>query len=99
MSDPYVKFDEIIFDTDERKQFCLLLYKQIREHEELSMRDEALYEHLKDINKDAAIASFVVYEVNKKALQAMKALFVYFTGVSSNKILLEDEQVDIFNPF
>lgn len=99
MSDPYVKFEEILFDTDERKQFCLLLYKQIREHEELSMRDEALYEHLAKINKDAAIASFVVYEVNKKALQAMKALFLYFAGVPSSRILLEDEQVDIFNLF
>jgi len=97
MPGPYVKFNDINFDTKRRKQFCKLLYKEIREFEESIIMDEEYYHFVKDLNERAAELSLAALELNRRLLLAMKMTFLYYTGVSSSQILDEDKPVDIFN--
>ena len=99
MANPYVRFEDITFDTEERRDFCKMLYKQIREQESVVIEDETFYEFIKTVNEQAAAGSFMVLEINRKALHAMKIVFLYYTGVPTSKILLEEEVNDIFSLF
>lgn len=99
MANPYVKFEDITFDTEERRDFCKMLYKQIREQESVVIEDETFYEFIKTVNEQAAAGSLLVLEINRKALNAMKIIFLYYTGVPTSSILLEEEDNDIFSLF
>ena len=97
MSDPYVRFSELKFDNRQCKNFCKLLYKQIKELEENLMAEEECYEFLINISDQAAKISNKAIENHKKILFAMKLTFWYYTGVNVSCILDEDKHVDIFS--
>ena len=97
MPAPYVRFDEILFDTKKRKQFCKHLYREIKEFEEAMVADEEFYVFIKEVNKQAADLALASIEVNRRVLQSMKMTFLYYTGVKHSQVLDEDKVVDIFS--
>ena len=97
MSDPYVRFNDIKFDSKRQKSFCKNLLKEIREMEDNLMSDEEVFEMVRKVSPQAAEVGNKAMELNKRVLFAMKLTFWYYTGSNAAHVLDEDKVVDIFN--
>jgi hypothetical protein len=97
MRDPYVRFNDIKFDTKRQKTLCKNLLKEIREMEDNLMSDEEVFEMVKQVSQPAAEVGKRAMELNGKVIYAMKFTFWYYTGFNASHVLDEDKVVDIFN--
>ena len=95
----YVRFSSLDFVNDEVKNTCYNLLKDIRELQKQILHDEEYASRLaQTIGKNVALAFEQHNDTNRKVLIALKISFWYYTGKSSDHILLDDEyDIDIFD--
>jgi hypothetical protein len=99
---PYIKFNDIEFESKSHKSFCKKLMDEISRLETAVMFDEELVDQLKllvENNKMSVALPAQVVSFNKKILFATKILFWYHTGIESNKVIYDvksEDEIDIF---
>lgn len=99
----YIRFSEILFDSDQERNVCEALYKSIYEAENDLIAAEDLLERLHSIvgEKEMIMIGMPSIMILSKVLMGLKIAFWYYARVPAAYVLddvTDLDAIDIFNP-